>query len=75
MLHSQIGLCIVSTYRSFAGKDTRLDTFFKSGILFYVGITPGTAFCSNFFVVLYFEYPYDKPQAPSMAGTMFFTDS
>ena len=33
-------------------KNTWLDTLFKSGISFYVGMIPGTGCCSNFFVVL-----------------------
>jgi hypothetical protein len=34
LVHFPTGLCIVSTYSTFARKDTRLDTFFKSGISF-----------------------------------------
>ena len=49
MVHSSIQLCIVSTYRSFARKITRLDTFFKSGTSFLLGRIPELGCYSNFF--------------------------
>ena len=48
-VHSASRLCIVSTYSSFARKDTRLDTISSLVFLFYVGMIPGMGYCSNFF--------------------------
>ena len=42
-------LCIVSTYRTFARKDTRLDTISSLVFLFCVGMMPEMGCCSNFF--------------------------
>jgi hypothetical protein len=49
LVHFPTGLCIVSTYSTFARKDTRLDTISSLVFLFYVGMMPGMGYCSNFF--------------------------